>query len=405
MVNQDRLEETLMTLANYGKDEEGRTNRVAFSDADIAGRAYVIQLMEEAGLEVHIDAAGNIVGKKAGSVPGLAPLSFGSHIDMVPDGGNYDGIVGSLAAVEVVRTLQEQRIQTRHPLEVLIFSNEEGGVMGSRALAGKLGPTALAVKNNTGYTMAEGIQRIGGDTTKLKEVIRKRGDIAAFLELHIEQGGILEQEGIDIGVVEGIVGINWWKVEVMGKANHAGTTPMDQRQDALVAAAKFVLAVNETALKNEGRHVCTVGMIEAQPGAPNVIPGKVIMSLEIRDLSAEKMKSLFREIEEKAEAIGKASDTTFRISPIDGTGDPAMTDPAIRETITEVATSLGLSTLSMPSGAGHDAQDMALLAPTGMIFVPSQGGISHSPNEFTSAADMAHGANVLLHTLLKLDAP
>ncbi|NNF19175.1 MAG: hydantoinase/carbamoylase family amidase, partial [Flavobacteriaceae bacterium] len=232
---------------------------------------------------------------------------------------------------------------------------------------------------------------------------REKGDLAAFLELHIEQGGILDQNDEDIGVVEGIVGINWWEVKVEGKANHAGTTPMDQRQDALLAAARFIIAVNEVALTNEGKHVCTVGRIEAKPGAPNVIPGEVTLTVEIRDLSSDKMDLLIRQIRERADQIATASGTSFDISPIDGTGDPALTDPAIRNVIANTAEELGLSYRNMQSGAGHDAQDMALLAPTGMIFVPSKDGISHSPKEFTTARDMANGANVLLHTLLTLD--
>lgn len=403
-VNGVRLEQSLLALAEFGKKENGESNRVAFSDADIAGRDYVIGLMQDAGMEVHIDFAGNIIGRKKGSGRGMKPVAFGSHIDMVPAGGNYDGIVGSLAAIEVVKTLGENNILTRHPLEVLIFSNEEGGVMGSRALAGTLKPEALKVKNSTGFTMAEGIDRIGGNSSRVQEVARQKGSLTAFLELHIEQGAILEQTATDIGVVEGIVGIKWWDVEVTGNANHAGTTPMNIRQDALLAASRFVIAVNDIALANEGNHVATVGRISAEPGAPNVIPGRVMLSLEIRDLSTEKMMLLFNQIEEASKRIAAASGTSFNFSPIDATGAPALTDEAIRKVITERAHSLGLTTRLMQSGAGHDAQEMASLAPVGMIFVPSKGGISHSPREFTSAADMANGANVLLHTLMAIDS-
>lgn len=403
-VNGVRLEQSLLALAEFGKKENGESNRVAFSDADIAGRDYVIGLMQDAGMEVHIDFAGNIIGRKKGSGRGMKPVAFGSHIDMVPAGGNYDGIVGSLAAIEVVKTLGENNILTRHPLEVLIFSNEEGGVMGSRALAGTLKPEALKVKNSTGFTMADGIDRIGGNSSRVQEVARQKGSLTAFLELHIEQGAILEQTATDIGVVEGIVGIKWWDVEVTGNANHAGTTPMNIRQDALLAASRFVIAVNDIALANEGNHVATVGRISAEPGAPNVIPGRVMLSLEIRDLSTEKMMLLFNQIEEASKRIAAASGTSFNFSPIDATGAPALTDEAIRKVITERAHSLGLTTRLMQSGAGHDAQEMASLAPVGMIFVPSKGGISHSPREFTSAADMANGANVLLHTLMAIDS-
>ncbi len=402
-VQQERLEKTLFELAAFGKMENGETNRVAFSDADIAGRRYVMGLMAEAGLDVHIDAAANIIGRRDGLDPSKKPLAFGSHIDMVPHGGNYDGIVGSLAAIEVARTLNDQEVATQHPLEVIIFSNEEGGVMGSRALAGTLTPEALEVTNSTGFRMGQGIQRLGGDTTKIYQVKREPGSLAAFLELHIEQGALLDRGGIDIGVVEGIVGIKWWDVQVSGTANHAGTTPMDLRQDALLAASRFVIAVNEVALATQGRHVATVGRISAQPGAPNVIPGEVLLSLEIRDLSSEKIQGLFTEIQARASKIAAESGTSFTYRPIDATGAPALTDPKIRQAISEMAASLNLSYISLQSGAGHDAQEMAALSPVGMIFVPSKAGISHSPKEFTSAEDMANGANVLLRTLLALD--
>ncbi len=403
-VDQDRLEDTIYMLAQRGMMENGETNRVAFSDADLQGRAYVISLMQVSGLEVSVDYAGNIIGKRKGNNPQLPPIGFGSHIDMVPNGGNYDGCVGSLAAIEVVRTLNEAGIQTDHPLEVFIFSNEEGGVMGSRALVGDLKEEALGVVNSTGYSMREGINRLGGNAALIAEVERPEGSLTAFLELHIEQGGILHREGIDIGVVEGIVGIKWWDVKVTGFANHAGTTPMDMRQDALLAAAQYILAVNEETLKMDGKQVGTVGRIQALPGAPNVIPGEVQLSLEIRDLSTEKMEKLFQAIEARASTICRETGTTFSFTPIDATSAPALTDTGIRKMIATASEELGLSTRNMQSGAGHDAQDMARITPVGMIFVPSVNGISHSPKEYTSPEDMANGANVLLRTLLKIDA-
>ena len=402
-VNQDRLEASILKLATYGQDATGTTNRVAFSDADIAGRAYVAELMREAGLEVSIDFAANIIGRRAGTDSGKKPIAFGSHIDMVPNGGNYDGCVGSMAAIEVVRTMQENNISTSHPLEVIVFSNEEGGVMGSRAIAGELSKAALAVRNITGYSMGEGIMRLGGDTTRLEEVKRPKGSIAAFLELHIEQGAILEEEGLDIGVVEGIVGLNWWDIEIIGFANHAGTTPMNKRQDALLAASYLIQAVNEAANSYEGAQVATVGRIKAEPGAPNVIPGRVVLSLEIRDLSSEMIEKVYSQIEEKTKEIASKTNTEIKITPLDTTGKPALMNEKLMTEIAASAEKLGLTFKTMPSGAGHDAQDMALIAPAGMIFVPSVDGISHSPKEFTSAEDMANGANVLMHTILELD--
>ena len=403
-VNQDRLETNLLTLADYGKMENGETNRVAFSDADLEGRAYIISLMQVTGLEVDIDFAGNIIGKRPGKYPNLKPIGFGSHIDMVPNGGNYDGCVGSIAAIEVIRTLNEAGIQTEHPLEVYNFSNEEGGVMGSRALVGDLKEEALNVVNSTGFSMREGIDRIGGDAGRISEVVRPKGSLAAFLELHIEQGGILDREQIDIGVVEGIVGIKWWDVSIEGFANHAGTTPMALRKDALLAAASFIQAVNEVTNSFEGNQVGTVGRIAAFPGAPNVIPGRVELSLEIRDLSSEKIEMLFRAMEQRVKDIENRTGTQFTFIPIDATSAPALTDPRIQTQIKKEAKALGLSSKQMQSGAGHDAQDMAKIVPVGMIFVPSLNGISHSPKEFTYAEDMANGANVLLRTILALDS-
>ena len=244
-VNSERLQKSLSTLASYGKNEKGGSDRIAYSIHDIAARPFIKQLLTDAGLEVSIDYAGNIIGRRAGKNTTLKPISMGSHIDEVPNGGDYDGPVGVLGTIEVVRTLQEAGIQTEHPLEVIVFTNEEGGVIGSRALVGGLSEAALQVKSNAGMTHAEGIRLLGGDPSKISSIARAKGDIAAFLELHIEQGGNLDTKKLDIGVVEGIVAIEWWEFTFKGKANHAGTTPMDARKDPLLPAARFILAVNE----------------------------------------------------------------------------------------------------------------------------------------------------------------
>ncbi len=401
-VNGDRIMKHILALAEFGKNPQGGVSRVAYSDADKQGREYVLGLMREAKLDVFIDAAGNLIGRRDGSANGLKPLLFGSHIDTVPEGGNYDGVVGSMGAIEVAQTLAENNVITRHPLEVVIFQNEEGGLIGSRAMDGELTERELDLVSRSGKTIGEGIRFIGGDTSKLADVRRKKGDIAAYLELHIEQGATLDTEKIKIGVVEGIVGINWWDVTIEGFANHAGTTAMNNRQDALLAAAKFIEAVNRIVTSVPGRQVGTVGRINALPGAPNVIPGKVVLSLELRDLDAAKINQLYEQIHAEAQRIAAAGRTKFDFKEIN-VNIPAPTDPRIRTLISEAARELGLSTKLLPSGAGHDAQDMAQLGPVGMIFVPSVGGISHSPREFSHPQDIANGANVLLHTLLKLD--
>jgi N-carbamoyl-L-amino-acid hydrolase len=401
-VNGERVNAHLTALAEFGKNPQGGVSRVAYSDADRAARAAVVDWMRAAKLEPTIDYAGNIIGRRAGTDASLKPIVFGSHIDSVPEGGNYDGDVGSMSAIEVAQTLAEHNVRMRHPIEVAIWQNEEGGLYGSRALSGQLVAAELKNVSSSGKTVEQGITFLGADPSKLDQVKRRKGDIAAYLELHIEQGGILDANKIDIGVVEGIVGIKQWDVAVTGFANHAGTTPMDQRHDALLAASRFVEMVNRVVRGMPGRQVGTVGRIQAFPGAPNVIPGKVVCTLELRDLDDAKVDSMFAQIQAEAKKIGAQNGTQFAYSELH-VNAAAPSDPRMRALVTEAAKGLGLSTRAMPSGAGHDAQAMALLGPMGMIFVPSVGGISHSPKEFSRPKDIVNGANVLLRTLLAAD--
>jgi len=402
-VSGQRIESRILELAQFGKDEKGHGYRVAYTKGDIEGRAWFMGLMKKAGLDVSIDAGGNIIGKRKGKNQSLKPIAFGSHIDMVPDGGNYDGTLGSISALEVIEVLNESKIVTNHPLEVIIFANEEGGLIGSRAIAGNLTAEGLKQVSQSGLIMADGIKAIGGDPDNIQSCIRKNGDFHAFVELHIEQGGILEMENIQIGVVEGIVGILDCEVTIEGVANHAGTTPMNLRRDALLASSKLIIAVNEVITSVPGSQVGTIGKITALPGAYNVVPGHVTLGLEIRDLSFEKIEQLFGEIQKRAAII--ANDTKTKISFIREASEvkPALTDKYVQQKIDASAKALGLKTKFMQSGAGHDSQKMAMLAPVGMIFVPSVGGISHSPKEFTKSEDMTNGANVLLQTILSLD--
>jgi len=399
----ERMGQRIEELSRFGSNPEGGVSRVAFSQADIEGREYIKGLMQLAGLEVRLDTAGNIIGKRAGSEPSLPIIMFGSHIDSVPGGGNYDGDVGVISAIEVAQLLQENEFTTRHPIEVVSFTDEEGGLTGSRAMTTGLSENALNVVTHSGLTIGEGIRVVGGDPDHLEEAKRTADEFAAFIEVHIEQGAFLHEEDIDIGVVEGIVGIRWWDVIIEGIANHAGTTPMNRRQDAMISAAQLTLAINSVATSMEGRQVATVGRIRAEPGAPNVIPGRVVMSLEIRDLDADKMQQVFEAVKIEAADIAEARQTPIEFAEIDVASPPAPTDLRMRKIIAQSAEDLGLSYKFMPSGAGHDAQDMTHVAPTGMIFVPSVDGISHSPREFTTAEDMANGADVLLRTVLAID--
>lgn len=398
-----RIERAILDLSRFGVTPEGGVSRVAFSEADLAAREHVKALMQDAGLTVRVDTAGNIIGRREGSGPSLPAIVTGSHVDSVPGGGRYDGNVGVVGAIEAARILREGGVTLRHPLEVIVFADEEGGLVGSRAVIGELKGKALDVVSHSGLAVREGLRVLGGDPDRLEEARREPGEIEAFVELHIEQGRLLEMGAIQIGVVEGIVGIEWWEITVQGKANHAGTTPMRERQDALVAASRLVVEVNRLALETPGRHVATVGRMRVEPGAPNVIPGRVVMSLEIRDLSAEKIRSLHAAVEAAARRLAAETETAITFSHLDTASVPAPTDERMRDLIEESARGLGLSTMRMPSGAGHDAQDMARIAPTGMIFVPSAGGISHAPAEFTAPGDMANGVNVLIRTILRID--
>jgi N-carbamoyl-L-amino-acid hydrolase len=401
-VNADRVNAHLTALAEFGKNPQGGVSRVAYSDADRAARTVVLDWMRAAKLDPTIDFAGNIIGRRAGRDASLKPLLFGSHIDSVPEGGNYDGNVGSTAAIEVAQTLAEHNVVTRHPIEVVVWQNEEGGLYGSRAVSGQINPAELKTVSNSGKTVEQGIAFIGGDVAKLNQVKRQKGAIAGYLELHIEQGGTLEADKINIGIVEGIVGIKQWEVTVSGFANHAGTTPMNQRHDALLAAARFVEMVNRVVLAIPGRQVGTVGRIQAYPGAPNVIPGKVICTLELRDLDDAKIDSMFTRIRADATKIGNENGTQFAFADLHS-NVAAPSDPRMRAIIGGAAKALGLSSRVMPSGAGHDAQAMAQLGPMGMIFIPSVGGISHSPKELSKPTDIVNGANVLLKAVLTAD--
>jgi N-carbamoyl-L-amino-acid hydrolase len=401
-VDGDRLNDTMEHMHTFGENADGGSDRVAYSDHNRIAYDYLFALMMQSGLTPRIDVAGNLVGRMEGRVDGLAPIVTGSHIDTVPNGGHYDGIVGVMSAIEVARTLHESGTQLDHPVEVVIWSNEEGGKTGSRSYAGAVAAREMNLPSLGDKTLGDGIRHLGGHPDRLDENRRAPGDIAGYVELHVEQGAILDREGIAIGVVEGIVGIKRWYITVSGFANHAGTTPMDQRQDALFAAALMVAEVRRIITGESGRQVGTVGRLDVSPGAPNVIPGEVMFSLEIRDLSMDKVTRLFGEIRESLEGIAASNDVTVSFDQYYESPE-APTDKGIQALVQSSAEALGLSFLHMPSGAGHDAQSMKGIAPLGMIFVPSRDGVSHAPSEYTSPEQITNGANVLLHTVIGMD--
>ncbi len=403
MINTERLLADLAALARIGATPAGGVSRPAYSDDDLRAREFVRQLMRDAGLDVRVDTAGNTFGARGGRSRNLPPLVIGSHTDTVPDGGRFDGALGVLAAIEVARTLAEHDVAIAHPLEVVDFQNEEGGLIGSKIVAGRFDPQTLTLAATSGFTIGDGIRRLGGDPTRLSDARRAPGSIAGYLELHIEQGRVIEEAGARIGIVEGLVGIRYWEVTFDGVASHAGTTPMLGRRDALLAASRFVDAVNRVVTSVPGRHVGTVGRLAVFPGGANVIPGRVVLTLELRDLDLAVVAQLFAQIDREGRIIANATGTTVTMTPT-LTNEPSLTDAGVQRAVAMAAESLGLRSHRMASGAGHDAQNMAALGPAGMVFVPCIGGISHSPAEMATDEDVVNGARVLYAAVIEMDS-
>ncbi len=401
-VRSERIAARMEALSRLGATPEGGISRTAGSDADLAARKLFAGWLEEAGLGVRSDFAGNLIGRLEGADPAFPPLMTGSHLDSVPDGGNFDGVVGSVGALEAAQAFAESGQRLRHPLEVAVFFNEENGKTGSRALAGEVTAEEMGLPAYGGLTIGEALRRVGGVPERIGEAALSPGAVSGYLELHIEQGPVLDAGGIEIGAVEGIVGIRRFRVTVSGFANHGGTTAMSIRRDALVSAGRFIAAVSDETLARPGRQVATVGRIEARPGAPNVIPGEVELSLEIRDLRMETIESHYGRLREVGEEIAARNGTSIRFEPY-YLSRAAPCDPGFLDLVADSAGAIGLSVLRMPSGAGHDAQSLAALTPIGMLFVPSRDGISHSPREFTSVADITNGTRVLAEALRRLD--
>ncbi len=401
-----RLQANLEHLSEIGRDPGGGITRLGLSQSELDAHTYAVGLMREARLTVRIDAAGNVFGRREGSVK-LPVLLFGSHLDSVPHGGAYDGPLGTIGAIEVIRALNAAHIQTRHPLEVVVWTNEEGphfgiSAFGSSVAAGSVGPEVLDRKDEQGETVADWLRRYGQDPGQLASARIARGSLAAIVELHIEQGPNLEEAKVPIGVVQGIVGLRRWKCVVTGVANHAGTTPMNRRHDALATAARELLAVRDSVRAEEGRQVGTVGYVKAEPGAPNVIAGRAEFPYELRDLEAAKIEHMREGTLQRFADIDREEGTTTVCAEVNHI-EPALGDPGIQATIRAAARSADLATMDLPSGAVHDAGEISRLAPMGMIFVPSHAGISHAPQEYTAPGDVANGVEVLYRTILLLD--
>jgi len=400
-INGKRLMASLQHLAQIGRLPTGGVQRLAFSRPDCQARSLVRRWMQEAGMAVRIDAAGNLIGRYPGQCSGAPALATGSHLDTVPNGGHYDGAYGVLAGIEVVRVLAEHGIHLDHPLEVIAFADEEGTMIGCKALAGQLLPDPEAYRSRDQEPIESCLERIGGDWAAIESARRSPDSLAAFVELHIEQGPVLTSMAQQIGVVTGIVGQRRYAITITGQTSHAGTTPMAHRRDALVAASQVVLAIHDLA-QQPGDQVATVGRLQLQPNVPNSIPGQVTLSLDIRDLSNDRLDELMQQVQVALDAIATETGSEIHLRQQLRT-DPAPAAVAIQDTIAQVCQELDLSYCSLPSRASHDAQEMARIAPMGMIFVPSEGGISHADTEYTRPEDCINGTTVLLQTLLRLD--
>lgn len=402
VINGDRLNHHIHQLANIGRLPNGGVSRIAFTPEDIAARQQVQTWMLEAGMTVQIDAAGNIIGRYEGTCTEAAALATGSHIDTVPAAGPYDGCLGVLAGLEIVRSLQEQQIRLQHPIDVIVFTDEESSVLGSKAMVGELEPNPEYYRRRDGTPIEVCLERIGGDWAAIATAQRSVTDIATFVELHVEQGGLLETAQTQIGIVTGVVGQYRFRVDITGRPNHAGTTPMTQRQDALVAASQVVLAVNQIATEIPGDQVGTVGYLTVSPNATNTVPAHVDLRIDLRDLSQAHLEQLIEQLQQELATIARRTQTTIACQEVLHIL-PTLAHPRIMATLEHICTRSGLSHCRLPSRAGHDAQEMGRLFDMGMIFVPSRAGISHAPEEYTSPQACIQGTQVLLETLIELD--
>lgn len=407
-VDLGRLWTDLETLATFTDPARPYTRR-SFTQTYTAGRKWLAARMEDAGLTVSIDAGGNLIGRWEGADPHLSPLMAGSHTDTVVGGGRFDGTVGVMGALEAVRALRDAGIRLHHPVEVVDFLAEEPtdyGVscVGSQALATGLDPTVLAQTDPAGETLADGLRRMGGDPARVIRPLRQPGSVAAYVELHIEQGPILHRRGIPIGVVTGIASMEWHHITIRGRAGHAGTTPMDQRQDALADAAAIILEVERIARDHaaQGPFVATVGRLRAEPNNANVIASRVTLTVDVRSHDEARLAAGWDHMAQAIDAICRDRGLTWE-EHLAGRARGATADPVVMQAIEQAAEALGYRTLRLPSGAGHDAMYMARIVPMGMIFIPCRDGLSHRPDEWVDPSDVARGAEVLAHTLQILD--
>lgn len=409
MISADRIQKRLDEIYDCGKQNDNIYSRIAFSEEDKRGREIFSTYLHNLGLNTRLDPAGNLIARWDGKDPNLPPIMMGSHLDTVPNGGRYDGAYGCVGALEVVEALMENGERLYHPIEIIVFADEEGvrfgkGLSGSNAISGlPLEGFNAEDKDAEGNSRMEVMESYGIDFCHMQEAARKKEEVACFIEMHVEQGRALEKSGRQIGVVTAIAGVSRFLITVIGETNHSGSTMMSDRKDALVGAADFIRRVPEIITRYGSEYaVGTVGKITAVPGSVNVIPGKVEFTLEIREQTDENRKLINERLFEIMDMICKSNGLHYEVKSIaDYPCAPMNSD--IVNIIDEICTKTEYSHCRMPSGAFHDAMFMTRTFNAGMIFVPSRGGISHSPMEFTESEDLKAGCDILYHTVKELD--
>jgi N-carbamoyl-L-amino-acid hydrolase len=420
-INSDQMQAAFNELAQIGATGDGGVNRPSLSEAHLAARKWFREQIETSGLGLRMDGAGNHSAfLAASSLSGTSPqeiasgqptplamtptLLLGSHLDSVPHGGRFDGALGVMAAFEVLRTIKESGVKLNVNLEAIDFTDEEGtlvGLLGSAALAGRLHEDVLQNPRGGREALVEGMERAGLSDESMLSAVRPKESLAGYLELHIEQSKRLERAGIDIGIVSAIVGIWSYRLSFIGRADHAGTTTMDDRLDASLGASAFTLAAREIVIRDFPNCVVNVGDMEFAPGAFNIVPARVDVSLEFRSADEEEFKRLDSALLECAKHETERYGLELQVESL-GKHSPSLMSAKVQQLFAEACEELGLSHISLTSGAGHDGQSFDGICPVGMIFVPSRDGASHSAREFTEWKDCVNGANVLLQAVLRL---
>ncbi|MCO6412425.1 MAG: Zn-dependent hydrolase [Thiogranum sp.] len=404
-INAARLRDDIEQLAGIGRREDHGIYRMAFSDGDMQAREWLLQRVDAAGLTVHQDGAANICAR-LGWRDDVASVIAGSHIDTVPGAGHLDGALGVLCALEALRVLKDAGVSLRRPVEAIAFSDEEGrfgGLFGSQALAGQVTPGYLySARDLDGVTLIDAMARHGLDARAALHAQRSPDSIHAYVELHIEQGPVLDRQGVSVGIVDAITGLFKWQVTLTGAANHAGTTPMNMRADAFQGLTEFATQIDRV-LEEHGSpaSVATIGRVELFPGAANVVPGQAVFSLDVRDTDAGTLARLAESFQRALAAIARRRGLMFEYQILSEIA-PVPCAPLVRDAVEQAVETLGIEATHINSGAAHDAQVIASIAPAGMVFVPSKEGRSHSSAEWTAWNDIEAGANVLLHTLQRL---